>query len=117
MSDHNPTELARYFSQSADHQGLFDQAEFWRTIADAFLSGQGVPDSHLETAIGELMRMIEMCELASFSEDDLIMDSMDIEKKKARRLIDLLELQRYEKPETQQGSSIQGKKLDRLLKE
>lgn len=97
MSD-NPSELARYFSESAELQGLSDQAEFWRSIADSFSAGHGVPDNHLEIGIGELMKMVEMCELASFSEDDFIIDSMEQDKKKALLLIDKLEYYRYKKP-------------------
>ena len=97
MSD-NITELARYFSKEAELQGLSDQAEFWRSIADSFSAGHGVPDHHLEIGIGELTRMIEMCELASFSDDDFIIDSMEQDKKKALLLIDRLEYYRYKKP-------------------
>lgn len=116
MSD-NPSELARYFFEQSELNGLSDRADFWRTLADGFSSGHGVPDSHLETAIGELMRMVEMCDLASYSEDDLIIDSLEAARKRAERLIELLEYQRYEKPETHRGSSLNKKKAEKYADE
>ena len=111
MSD-NPSELARYFSEQAELNGLADQADFWRSMADSFSCGHSVPDAYLETGIGELMRMVEMCELASCTDDDFIIDSMEADRKRAERLIELLEYQRYEKPETMPRSKLSGRKAD-----
>lgn len=113
MSD-NPSELARYFSELSQLNGLVDAADFWRSIADGFNNGHGVPDSHLETGISELMKVVEMCELATYSEDQLIIDSMQADKKRAERLIELLEKQRYGKPETVPGSSLNGRKAEQM---
>lgn len=115
MSD-NPTDLCQYFYEQAQLSGLPDATNFWRSMADGFRRGNGVPDSYLETAISELMKMIEMCELAC-CEDDHIIDSMEADRKRADRLIELLEQQRYGKPETQAGTALRGRKLDRLCKE